>query len=69
LHYHREPVKPTSDDVKDSYRGNIFSEELTGLRLISPGEPDVSRYLDNITHITYTTLTVPDDLLQSGKME
>lgn len=63
LAYHREPIKPTSDNVKDSYDKNIYIEPLAGLRLIVPGEPDVSRYLDDIVKITYTTLPAPDDLL------
>jgi hypothetical protein len=63
LAYHREPVQPTSDQAKASYKKNLFSGPLTGLKLIAPGEPDVTRYLDNVIRITYTVLPAPDDLL------
>ena len=67
LAYYREPLKPTADNVKDKYDKNIMSEPLTGLRLIAPAEPDVTRYLDNVVKITYTTLPVPDNLLPVRK--
>lgn len=67
LAYYRAPVKPTSDNVKDTYNKNIFTEPLTGLRLIAPGEPDTTRYLDDVVKITYTTLPAPDDLLPARK--
>ena len=67
LAYYREPIKPTTDAVKDSYDKNIFTEELTGLRLIAPKEPDTARYLNNVVKITYTTLPAPNDLLPERK--
>ena len=67
LAYYREPIKPTADNVKDTYDKNNMTEPLNGLRLIAPGEPDVSRYLDNVVKITYTTLPAPDALLPVRK--
>ena len=60
---HREPIKPTTDEVKDAYDKNRFTQPLEGLRLIAPKEPDVTRYLDNVVRITYSTLPTPDSLL------
>ncbi len=69
LAYYRAPVKPTTDNVKDTYDKNIMTKQLTGLRLIAPEEPDVSRYLDNVVRITYTTIPAPDDILPVRKKE
>jgi hypothetical protein len=63
LAFYREQVKPTADAVKDTYDKNIFKEQLTGLRLIAPDEPDTGRYLDDVVKITYTTFPTPDKLL------
>lgn len=67
LAYYREPVKPTSDSVRDTYDKNIFPEPLTGLRLIAPKEPDITRFLDDVVKITYTVLPAPDNLLPARK--
>ena len=63
LAYYREPVKPTADNIKNTYDKNIFSTPLKGLRLIAPAEPDVARYLDDVVRISYTVLPTPDALL------
>ncbi len=67
LAYYREQVKPTADTVKDTYDKNIYKEQLAGLRLIAPGEPDTGRYLDDVIKITYTTLPAPDNMLPVRK--
>ncbi|NLD37043.1 MAG: hypothetical protein GX654_09250 [Desulfatiglans sp.] len=67
LAFYREEIKPTADSVKDTYDKNIFNGLLAGLRLIAPSEPDVSRYLDDVVKITYTTLPAPDNLLPIRK--
>lgn len=67
LAYYREPIKPTTDEVKDTYDKNIFTEPLKGLRLIAPKEPDTARYLDDVVKITYTTLPAPNALLPERK--
>ncbi len=67
LAYYREPIQPTTDQVRDTYDKNIYTEPLTGLRLIAPKEPDTARYLDNVVKITYTTLPAPNDLLPERK--
>lgn len=67
LAFYREPIRPTTDKVRDTYDKNLFTSPLTGLRLISPREPDVSRYLDNVTKITYRVMPAPDALLPVRK--
>jgi hypothetical protein len=63
LAYHREQIVPTADEVRNSYQKNRYTQNLSGLRLIAPGEPDVSRYLDHVERITYTVFDIPDQLL------
>jgi hypothetical protein len=63
LAYHREQIMPTNDEVRDSYQKNRYTQNLSGLRLIAPREPDDARYLDNVVRITYTVFDMPDQLL------
>jgi hypothetical protein len=68
LAFHREPVLPSKDP--ESYSMNKYRENPAGLRLVCPREPDTSRYLDDVTHITLETPDYPDHLLppmQKGK--
>ena len=54
LAFHREPILPHKNP--ESYTRNKYKNNITGLRLICPREPDTSRYLDNVVRIA---LTVP----------
>ena len=63
LAYDREQLLPTNEKVRETYRLNLNSVPLSGLRLICPREPDTTRYLDNVVSITYSLLPVPEDLL------
>jgi hypothetical protein len=63
LAYDREQLLPTNEKVRETYRLNLNSAPLSGLRLICPREPDTTRYLDNVVSITYSLLPVPEDLL------
>ena len=63
LAFSRQPVMPTNEKVRDSYTGNPFMDELTGLRLICPKEPDTSRYLDDVVRISYDTIPVDERAL------
>ena len=63
LAYYREPVQPISESGREDYDKNLFTSDLSGLRVIAPREPDVSRYLDDVVRITFTSLSVPDQLL------
>jgi hypothetical protein len=68
LAFHREPLMPSKDP--GSYTRNKYMENIKGLRLICPREPDTSRYLDNVVRITLTPVPVPNHLLplvQQGK--
>jgi hypothetical protein len=47
----------------ENYKGNKYHENISGLRLICPREPDTSRYLDNVVRMTLIELPTPDELL------
>lgn len=61
LAYHRQPVLPTKNP--EQYKGNKYSENISGLRLICPRETDTSRYLDNVVRMTLILFPTPDHLL------
>lgn len=61
LAFHREPLKPSKRP--DSYLKNKYKENIVGLHLICPREHDTSRFLDNVTRITFVQPKAPDDLL------
>ena len=63
LAFYRQPVMPTTDKVREAYTANRFMENLKGLRLICPKEPDTARYLDNVVSISYGAFPVDDGLL------
>jgi len=68
LAYHREPLMPSKDP--ESYTRNKYKENIKGLRLVCPREPDTSRYLDNVVRMTLTSVAAPDHMLprmQKGK--
>lgn len=58
LAFSRTPVLPTDQGVRETYTGNLFMADLTGLRLICPKEPDTSRYLDDVVRISYDAIPV-----------
>ncbi len=61
LAYSRRQLLPTKNP--ELYTKNRYSENITGLRLICPREPDTSRYLDDVTVITLEAAPAPDNLL------
>ena len=61
LAYFRKPLLPSKEPEK--YTRNKYKENIKGLRLICPREPDTSRYLDNVVRLTLTMLPTPDHLL------
>ncbi len=63
LAFSRKPLRPTSDSVKDTYSNNVYMDELNGFRVISPREPDNSRYLDDVVRVTFSVPDYPDDPL------
>jgi hypothetical protein len=63
LAYHRKPISPTTEAVRQHYGLNRFTADLTGLKLICPREPDTARYLDNVVEISLSVLPAPDALL------
>jgi len=67
LAYSRQPVMPTNEKVRDTYTGNPFMDELTGLRLICPKEPDTARYLDNVVRISYEPIPFDENRLPPRK--
>ena len=68
LAYYREPLLPTKNP--ETYTRNKYKENVKGLRLICPREPDTTRYLDDVVRITLAGVNSPDQLLpvtQKGK--
>lgn len=68
LAFHREPLNPTKNP--EEYTRNKFKENLRGLRLICPREPDTARYLDNVVRLTLDLPPTPDSrlpVMQKGK--
>ena len=65
LAFHRRQILPHKDPEK--YTKNRYKENIQGLRLICPRDPDTSRYLDDVTKITFTVLKTPDDKLPVTK--
>jgi hypothetical protein len=63
LAFHRKPISPTTEAVRQHYALNRFTADLTGLKLICPREPDTARYLDNVVEISLSLLPAPDKLL------
>lgn len=63
LCYHRAPIEPTNERVQADYKGNLFTEPLSGLRLVAPKDSDTRRYLDNVVKITLSTFDVPESIL------
>lgn len=61
LAFHREPLMPTKNP--GSYTRNKYMENIKGLRLVCPREPDTSRYLDNVVRMTLISVATPDHLL------
>lgn len=61
LAFHRRQVLPHKDPEK--YTRNKYKDNIQGLRLICPRDPDTSRYLDDVTKITFTVFKTPDDKL------
>ena len=61
LAFHRRQVLPHKNPEK--YALNKYKDNIQGLRLICPRDPDTSRYLDDVTKITFTVFKTPDDKL------
>lgn len=61
LAFHRREVLPSKNPEK--YTKNRHRENIRGLRLICPRDPDTARYLDGVTIITLSVLPAPDDRL------
>jgi hypothetical protein len=61
LAFHRREVLPGKNPEK--YTKNKFKDNVKGLRLICPRDPDTSRYLDDVTEMTFSLLASPDSTL------
>ncbi len=61
LAFHRRQLLPSKDPQK--YTKNRHKENITGLHLICPRDPDTSRYLDDVTQIKLVILRTPDEKL------
>ncbi len=67
LAYDRVPLEPTNEAALTTYQYNRYKENLTGLRLICPKEPDTVRYLDDVVRIVYSVPPAPDERLPVRK--
>jgi len=65
LAYSRKQLLPFKDPEK--YNKNVYREDLTGLRLICPREPDTARYLDNVVSIDLSVPETPVSMLPATK--
>ncbi|MBN1495937.1 MAG: hypothetical protein JXA07_04155 [Spirochaetes bacterium] len=61
LAFHRRQVLPSKDP--EQYTKNKHKDDLRGLRLVCPRDPDTARYLDDVEKITLTVLHAPDAIL------
>ncbi len=58
LAYDRREVLPSKDKARENYAHNKHKENLRGLRLVCPRDPNTARYLDNVVKITLSEPTV-----------
>lgn len=68
LAFHREPLNPSKNP--ETYTRNKFTENLRGLRLVCPREPDTARYLDDVVRLTLDLPPTPDHnlpVMQKGE--
>jgi len=65
LAFHRKEILPSKN--ADKYKKNAYHDDVTGLRLVAPGDADDSRYLDDVTRITMTVPAAPEDTLPPQK--
>jgi hypothetical protein len=60
LAYSRLPMVPPKEREKPDF--SAPGEMLSGFRLVAPGEPDTSRYLDNVVRILFNQVRMPPGL-------
>ncbi len=65
LAFFREPVLPSK--APEAYTGNKYKNNVKGLRLISPADADIERYLDDVKTITLRTPKVDLEELPAQK--
>ena len=58
LAFDRQQVLPSKEKARKTYAHNRFKDNLKGLRLVCPADPDTARYLDNVVKITYSDQAV-----------
>ncbi len=61
LAFHREPLNPTKNP--GTYTRNKYTENLRGLRLVCPREPDTTRYLDDVVQLSLSLPPTPGHAL------
>jgi len=67
LAFSRKQLFPTAEKVRETYPYNVYKEDIKGLRLICPKEPDTGRYLDNVIRISYSVIPVNETRLPPRK--
>jgi hypothetical protein len=67
LAFHAKELSPTSDP--ETYAFNRRKGPIEGLRLISPRDPDTSRYLDKVTSIVFSVPGIEEGLLPERRKD
>ncbi len=62
LAYQRNELVPTKES-QEPYNWNIHKDDISGLRLVCPGETDTSRYLDNVVKVVLREIEVDNSIL------
>ena len=60
LAYNRKELTPSKQKKGEVCKANIYHENVKGLRLVCPADPDTARYLDNVVKITLSDPVVPN---------
>ncbi|MFH1875226.1 MAG: hypothetical protein ABH859_08630 [Pseudomonadota bacterium] len=61
LAFYRQEILPYKDP--DQYNHNKYKDNIKGLKLIAPRDPDTARYLDDVVEITIAPISLPEHLL------
>lgn len=63
LAFDRKELVPSKPKKDEPYTWNAHRENIKGLRLVCPAEPDTGRYLDNVKRVLISDVVVDNSLL------
>jgi len=67
LAFDRKELVPSKPKKDEPYKWNAHRENIKGLRLVCPAEPDTARYLDDVRSVHLNDVTVDNSLLPAMK--